>query len=254
MAATAESGTGLRDSKSEEAELDSSFAELTNSLPSRGLVSLTYLEKNILSLHDQLGDLCLEYALLEAQQKLAQDSTSELSSQEAESQLRDAERECLEARAAYLLKNSVVDDVLSVDPLLKAIHAGTGRYMMERNLHALVDQRDILSMAHANLSATLQGVLNTTTATAQENVIAMRQNQELTTTLLGLTSQLQTQDVESIENAELRSQLKTMQEETKESKRRWRIMKSLTAAVVAGSGIDWARNDDLRELVLDDEE
>jgi len=72
MAASAKSGTGLRDRESEEMELDSSFADLTNSFPSRGLVSLTDLEKNILSLHDQLGDLRLEYALLEAQQKLAQ--------------------------------------------------------------------------------------------------------------------------------------------------------------------------------------
>jgi len=117
-----------------------------------------------------------------------------------------------------------------------------------------VDQRDILSMAHANLSATLQGVLNKTTATEQENITSMRRNQELTTALLGLTSQLQTHDVDSINNIALRSQLKTLQEETKESRRRWRIMKSLIAAVVAGSGIDWVHDDDLRELVLDDEE
>ncbi len=109
-------------------------------------------------------------------------------------------------------------------------------------------------MAHANLSAALQGVLNKTTATEQENITSMRRNQELTTTLLGLTSQLQTHDVDSIDNIELRTQLKTLREETKESKRRWRIMKSVIAAVVAGSGIDWANNDDLRELVLDDED
>jgi len=123
-----------------------------------------------------------------------------------------------------------------------------------RALHALVDQRDILSMAHVNLSATLQGVLNKTTATELENINCMRRNQELTSTLLGLTNQLQTQDVDSFDNVELRTQLKTLQEVTKESKRRWRIMKSLTAAVIAGSGIDWAHDDDLRELVLDDEE
>ena len=117
-----------------------------------------------------------------------------------------------------------------------------------------MDQRDILSMVHAHLSATLKEVLNKTTDTAQENITSMRRNQEQTTTLLGLTSQLQTKDVKSIENSELRSQLKRLQEETKESKRRWRIMKSLIAAVVAGSGIDWAHHDDLRELVLDDEE
>lgn len=109
-------------------------------------------------------------------------------------------------------------------------------------------------MAHANLSTALQGVLNKTTATELESINFMRRNQELTSTLLGLTSQLQTQDVNSFDNDELRSQLKTQQEGTKESKRRWRIVKSLLAAVIAGSGIDWAHDDDLRELVLDDEE
>ena len=70
MAATVESGVGLRDVEPEEGELDSSFANLTNSLPSRGLGSLTDLEKKILSLHDQQVELRLEYALLEAQQKV----------------------------------------------------------------------------------------------------------------------------------------------------------------------------------------
>lgn len=72
MAATVESGTVLRDRKSDESEIDNSFADLVSSLQSRGLVSLTDREESILGLHDQLSDLRLEYALLEAQQKLAQ--------------------------------------------------------------------------------------------------------------------------------------------------------------------------------------
>ena len=55
-----------------------------------------------------------------------------LSSDEAESRLKQAERECLEARSAYLLKKSVVENVISVDPFLKAIHAGTGGDPLER--------------------------------------------------------------------------------------------------------------------------
>jgi len=37
------------------------------------------------------------------------------------------------------------------------------------------------------------------------------------------------------------------------AKKRWRIMKSVVAAIIAGSGVDWARNNDLRNLVLDEE-
>jgi len=72
MAATAELGTVLINNETDESKLDSAFAELASSLPSRGLVSLTDREQSILNLHDQLAELRLESALLEAQQKLAQ--------------------------------------------------------------------------------------------------------------------------------------------------------------------------------------
>jgi hypothetical protein len=51
---------------------------------------------------------------------------------EVEEQVKKLERECLEARAAYLLKNSVVDNVFTVDPILQAVHAGEGGNPMER--------------------------------------------------------------------------------------------------------------------------
>ena len=76
----------------------------------------------------------------------------------------------------------------------------------------------------------------------------------MTSTLLGLTNQLKEQDVDNIDDIELRSQLDTLQVDTKEARRRLRIVKSVVAAVVAGSGIDWARDDELRDLVLDAEE
>lgn len=43
-----------------------------------------------------------------------------------------AEKECLEARATYSLKQSVVEDVLIVDPVLKAVHSGLKATPTER--------------------------------------------------------------------------------------------------------------------------
>lgn len=43
-----------------------------------------------------------------------------------------AEKECLEARATYSLKQSVVEDVLIVDPVLKAVHSGLKATLTER--------------------------------------------------------------------------------------------------------------------------
>jgi hypothetical protein len=39
-------------------------------------------------------------------------------------QIKAAEKDCLEARAAYLLRNSIVENVLVADPILKAVHSG----------------------------------------------------------------------------------------------------------------------------------
>jgi DNA-directed RNA polymerase specialized sigma subunit len=82
----------------------------------------------------------------------------------------------------------------------------------------------------------------------------MRRNQELTKELLSLTDKLKAQNPDDITDEELRSQLQTSQEEAREAKKRWRMMKSLISAVIAGSGVDWAHDDELRELVLDDED
>lgn len=48
----------------------------------------------------------------------------DLPDSEVDSKIKEAEKECLQARAAYLLKSSIVEDVLCVDPSLKALHSG----------------------------------------------------------------------------------------------------------------------------------
>ena len=59
-----------------------------------------------------------------------------LTDEELGVQVKIAEKECLEARATYSLRQSVVEDVLIVDPVLKAVHSGlnataTERYSMD---------------------------------------------------------------------------------------------------------------------------
>lgn len=49
-----------------------------------------------------------------------------------ETTLKAAQKELLEARALYHVRQSVVDDVLLADPVLKAVHAGTNATSSER--------------------------------------------------------------------------------------------------------------------------
>ena len=46
--------------------------------------------------------------------------------------LEKVEKECLEARAGYLLRQSVLEDVLIADPILKAVHSGANATATER--------------------------------------------------------------------------------------------------------------------------
>lgn len=64
-----------------------------------------------------------------------------------DSQVAIAEKECLEARATYLLKQSVVEDVLIVDPVLKAVHSGLNATPTERYSISL----EVSMMLHISL-------------------------------------------------------------------------------------------------------
>lgn len=56
-----------------------------------------------------------------------------------------------------------------------------------------------------------------------------------------------------VSNPKARRQLDDLEESLKVSKRKWRIMKGTASATIVGSGVDWARDPNLLEVVLDDE-
>ena len=86
-----------------------------------------------------------------------------------------------------------------------------------------------------------------------DNIRAMEKNRSLTVTLLALAKKVQDQRDEVSKDPRLGAQLDEMRKDTATARQRWRIMKSVIAAVVAGSGLDWAGDESLREVVLDEE-
>ena len=52
-----------------------------------------------------------------------------------EQQIEAYEKDYLEARAAYLLKHSIVQNILITDPVLKAVHSGNNATPAERSLN-----------------------------------------------------------------------------------------------------------------------
>lgn len=86
-----------------------------------------------------------------------------------------------------------------------------------------------------------------------ENIIINRENAELATRMVALAAEANTHRKEDIEDPRLRQQLDDLEVEMKLSKQKWRIMKATASATIVGSGVDWARDPKLLEIVLDEE-
>ena len=123
---------------------------------------------------------------------------------------------------------------------------------MSRILSTLIDRRDVLSMAHTNISSDLKSTLDSLLEAQTENRNAMRKNQELASVLLGLAQESEDGDRDEITDPELKRHLEDLEGEIGVGKSKWIILKSVIGAVVVGSGVDWARDERLRELVVDD--
>ena len=86
-----------------------------------------------------------------------------------------------------------------------------------------------------------------------ENIAMTRKNVELSAKMLALAEEAKTQRKEDIHNPEARQQLDELEAELKISRQRFRIMKGTASATIAGSGVDWARDPQLLEIVLDED-
>lgn len=90
--------------------------------------------------------------------------------------------------------------------------------------------------------------------TEQANITASKKNKELAARVFELTKELKAPNHEDIMDAKHLEQLRALEEQMREERKRWRVLKNVVANVIVGSGIDWSESDKLRDLVMDDEE
>jgi hypothetical protein len=192
-----------------------------------------------------------------------------LSGENAEEQLAIAERELLEARSTYTVRRKAVHTILMTDPILKAVHLkattpaekyvpmqippGQNPSLIKdyRALLRLVNRRDVLALAHENLASAHDLVMKQLSTLEVENLQINRENRELVRQLLELTKQ-DSSWRERLDDPELLSQLDELEVDLKGRKAQWETIKNIASAVVVGSGLDWADDDKLRTLVLDE--
>jgi hypothetical protein len=241
--------------------------------PATDALRLNEREEMILKLWDQEEEVRLEISLLKAQSQgvytvqsqhvdsnfnnatiHSDEDVSELAEDELQSQMANAERELLEARTKYSLRKKIIQNVLIADPVLKAVHAGSSATELETRLLPMINERDVITMVHNDLAKKLYTTNSKLATLERENAAANDRNKDLAQEVLTLANDLKAEKVEEVQDARMRAQLQKLDEEIRKTRREWRVMKSLAASVVAGSGVDWAKNPHLLELVMDEED
>jgi hypothetical protein len=118
----------------------------------------------------------------------------------------------------------------------------------------LITENDTVSMVHGSLAAKLASSTRALCTVEQANMMANQKTRDLSRTMLALAEEMKSQSAKNIEDPGLRSQIGSVEKELKESRRRAKTLKGILSAMIVGSGINWAADENLCELVMDDEE
>ncbi|KAI1342525.1 centromere protein H (CENP-H)-domain-containing protein [Xylariaceae sp. FL0016] len=166
----------------------------------------------------------------------------------------DLQTELLDARSRYTLRNDVVASVLSANPTLQAVHNGTKASPIERDLLPILQRRDTTSTTLARASQTRATILSDLTETTSSSLSLHRDNAALASELLSLAAQSTAGRDAAMADPAHAPEIARLETEVRSSRQRWRVAKGTASAVVAGSGVDWARDLQLRSIVLDEED
>ncbi|PON27414.1 hypothetical protein TGAM01_v203795 [Trichoderma gamsii] len=180
-------------------------------------------ETRVLELYDKLQELRLEIAIINAQQAGR--------NYDDESNIAEAQDALLTARARYRLRNDAIEDLFP--------------YVQER------DETSISVAQHADSMTKLRDDL---TDVQVQSIRVCRQNMELTSELFALAEQAKQKKAVRVDDPRVQQEIEKLTKEVKTSRQRWRVMKGVASGVVAGSGVDWAKDEDLRNIVLDPED
>lgn len=115
-------------------------------------------------------------------------------------------------------------------------------------LSPLIARRDTLSVTHANLSRVLSTAFETLSRTQTARIAAQTLNRQLTARLIAVVRE---QDKnQRAEGAQKSEAYREAEEALREARMKWEVMRNTVQAVIIGSGVDWVRDERLRETVM----
>ncbi|KAK1828197.1 centromere protein H (CENP-H)-domain-containing protein [Podospora conica] len=217
---------------------------MTSAIIGTQLVSET--EQRVLEFHDRLQQLSLELALLKARREYLPDA--EEAGQDTVDSLQE---EALSAKATVVLRDQVVENVWLVQPVLNAVHNATHASPIERDLSTYIQKREEAARDAARQDSEMQA---TTAAIDELDVLSRASNHHsagLAAEILQLVEAAGRPSKHTAPSALIASQTAALEHEVKSSRQRWKIMKGTASAIVAGSGLDWVRDERLRDMVID---
>ncbi|CAN9115895.1 unnamed protein product [Alternaria alternata] len=203
-------------------------------------------EKLALQLYDQLKELELQHTDAHDASATPDDLL--------EGRLTVAQREAMDARAEYEIRSKITHNVLVMDPVLKAVYEGEQTGFAEKRILPLVTENDTVFMMHGALTSRLAHTTRSQSTAEHSNMTENQRHEELAETMLALAEEMKTQSAHDIEDAQLRQRVDAVDKELKDSRRRAKTLKGILSAMIVGSGINWAADEGLTELVLEDED
>jgi HD superfamily phosphohydrolase YqeK len=118
----------------------------------------------------------------------------------------------------------------------------------------LITENDTIAMIHGRLASNLTFSTHALGAAEQANTIANQKNRGVSKTMLALAEAMSSQSAKDIEDPRLREQIEAVEKDLKESRRRMKTLKGILSAMIVESGINWAADESLTDLVMDDED
>ncbi|KAK0672784.1 centromere protein H (CENP-H)-domain-containing protein [Cercophora samala] len=203
---------------------------------------LSQTEAVVLELYDKVQQLQLQLAVLRTRERHPQGKKGSP----------DGRTRLLEAKASLSLRDRVVQSVVIVQPTLKAVHHATHASPVERGLLSHIEQRDHAARRTAEHCSALRSAKESLAKVEIQYLETKQRNVELASEALHLAAENVGQEPTNVKNARLQRELVTLETQLKATRQKWRVVKGTASAIIAGSGIDWVRDERLRELVLDD--
>lgn len=114
------------------------------------------------------------------------------------------------------------------------------------SLLPLITRRDTLSLTSANLSNAVSWTRTHHSTLSRQHRVALLRNTELAQQLVALEKKRE-EEREKGRGEEYRR----VQEKWKVTKGRWEVVRQVAQGIVVGSGVDWARDGELREWVVE---